>query len=316
VVRASLIVLNYNGQEVIGTCLSSLLEATSEQDEIIVVDNASPDGSAELVPSHPRIRLLAKKDNNFIFGLNDGLQLAQGKYVAFLNNDIRVEPGFVEAALDEFDSQDVFAVCPRILQTSGEDQGALTSGRFHRGLWFYDVHSHDDTAHETFFAVGGQSFFDAEKLRLLGSIDPLLWPMYHEDIELSLRAWKAGFVIRFAGLSRVWHIGGHSSSRAFTTAQLRSFVRQNEFLTVWKLSDTAVLIIHLGVWLPLRLTIAAIHRDWPTLLGFRNAARRIVAVRRARRIARHHHRLTDAQLRKRVSHVGLGIGTPTLPAEG
>ena len=72
----------------------------------------------------------------------------------------------------------------------------------------------------------------------IGSIDPLLWPMYHEDIELSYRAWKRGWRIRYAPDAIAHHRGGHSSKKAFSQRQLRSFVRQNEFVllgdaTIW-----------------------------------------------------------------------------------
>lgn len=308
-VRVSLIVLNYNGQDVIAECVLSLLRAAGPADEIIVVDNASPDGSASLVPQERRVRLIRRDINNFIFGLNDGLAVARGRHVAFLNNDIVVEPDFVDKCLVAFDAQDVFAVCPRILETSGRDQGSLTSGLFWRGIWYYKVHEHDAHAAETFFAVGGQSFFDTGMLRDLGSIDPLFWPMYHEDIELSLRARAAGLRIRYAPEAVVHHVGGHSSSRTFSRSQLRSFVRQNEFLTAWKLLSTRELLLTHLPYLPARLVAAIVRRDWATIRGFGRATTRLRRLRNSRKSARASRKLCNAEVARSVAPAALSIAT-------
>lgn len=298
--RASLIVLNYEGRAVLPACINSLLASISADDEIIVVDNASTDSSADLVPLDPRVRVIRRDVNNFIFGLNDGLANSNAEFVAFLNNDIVVEPTFVELCLATFQFPDDFAVCPRILDRHGMEQGALTTGHWIRGLIFYKPLPHDPLATTTFFAVGGQSFFRRQLLVRLGSIDELFWPMYHEDIELSYRAWKAGYRIRFCPEAIVHHVGGHASKRTFTDAQLRSFVRQNEFLTVWKnITDPTLLGAHLCL-LPLRLLTALFRRDWPTLVGFSAAIKRLPRVRVSRRAARSLAVLSDRAVLARV----------------
>lgn len=301
-IRASLIVLNFEGLAVLRDCLQSLRAAVSEDDEIIVVDNASTDGSViGLAGEFPEIRLIALPENTYIFGLNEGLARARGRYVAFLNNDIVVEPYFVDLALRQF-SDGVFAVCPRILQ-GGQEQGSRTSGKWSRGLIFYDPLPHSVDPTDCFFAVGGQSFFRRDMLEEIGSIDSLLWPMYHEDIELSYRAWKRGWRIRYAPDAVVHHVGGHSSRRVFTPTQLRSFVRQNEYLTVWKnVTDRRLLLEHLVLIVP-RLVVAAVHRDWGTLVGFRHAVARLPRALRARRRARQHFTLTDAEVLTRVGAI-------------
>jgi len=302
--RASLIVLNWEGRGVVEPCLDSLLAAAGEEDEIIVVDNASTDGSLEHLRARGDIRLVSLAENGYIFSLNRGLDIARGRYVAFLNNDIVVEPDFVDRCLAGFsDGEDVFAVCPRILEPTGIDQGSRTSGSWHRGLIFYRPLQHSDTPTDCFFAVGGQSFFRKDMLDELGSIDPLLWPMYHEDVELSYRAWKRGWRIRYAPDAIAHHRGAHSSKRVFSRGQLRSFVRQNEYLTVWKdVTDPALMAEHLLLIVP-RLVAAAAKRDWPTLIGFGRAVRRLPAVRSARSAARPHMRLTDREVLRRVSAI-------------
>jgi GT2 family glycosyltransferase len=281
-----------------------LVAAASDHDEIIVVDNASTDGSLEQLRARDDVHLISLSENTYIFGLNRGLQVACGEFVAFLNNDIVVEPDFVERGLERFsDGDDVFAVCPRILEPTGADQGSRTAGSWHRGLIFYRPLPHSRTPTDCFFAVGGQSFFRRRMLDEIGSIDPLLWPMYHEDIELSYRAWKRGWRIRYAPDAVAHHRGGHSSRRAFSARQLRSFVRQNEYLTVWKdVTDRRLLAEHAVLILP-RLVTAALKRDWPTLVGFGRAARRLPAVLQGRHVARTHMRLSDRDVLRHVSAI-------------
>ena len=77
--RASLIVLNFNGVEVLGPCLESLVADVGPDDEIIVVDNGSADRSVDFVrENYPGVRLVCLPENRFIFGLNDGLAEARG----------------------------------------------------------------------------------------------------------------------------------------------------------------------------------------------------------------------------------------------
>jgi GT2 family glycosyltransferase len=302
--RASLIVLNYQGLGVVESCLDSLAAAVSSDDEIIVVDNCSQDGSREALERRAGVRVIALDENSFIFGLNAGLAAAHGEFIAFLNNDIIAEAGFVDRCLDGFtEGHDVFAVCPRILDRFGNDQGSRTRGFWRRGLIFYEVLPHTPFATDCFFAVGGQSFFRRQMLEEIGSIDPLLWPMYHEDIELSYRAWKRGWRVRYAPLAVVHHIGGHSSNRVFTRSELRSFVRQNEYLIVWKdVTDVHLIAQHVA-FVPARLLTAFMRRDWPTIIGLLHAAQRLRDALHARRIARRHMRLSDSEVLRKVSSI-------------
>ena len=218
----------------------------------------------------------------------------------------------------DFNDALTFAVCPRIVQArDGIDQGSVTRAVWRRGLLFFESQPHSDQVAQTFFAVGGQSLFDHAKLLEIGTIDDLLYPMYGEDVELSWRAWKRGYEVCYAPDAVVHHIGGHSSSRAFSEAELRAVVRQNQLLIVWKnITDRRLMVEH-AICLPLRLVVAAVKRDWPTIRGFARATRRLRRVRAARANARALSRRSDREVLNRVSTLGSGHVQPdrsTAPA--
>ena len=299
-VRASLIVLNYEGEAVIGQCIASLLASAGEDDELIVVDNGSLDTSVDILHTFGgQIRLVLLDYNTYIFGLNRGLDVARGEFVAFLNNDMTVEVDFVDRCVDALQSggDDVFAACPRIIEVrTGADQGSRTAGYWENGLLFYRPLPHVATISDCFFAVGGQSFFRRSYLEEIGSIDPLFWPMYHEDLELSYRAWKRGWRILYVPDAVVHHLGGYSSKKVFSPVQLRSFVKQNELLMVWKnFTDRRLIVQHVALLLP-RLALALVRGDVATLMGFRAAVARAPQALRARRQAKRHFRRSDAEV--------------------
>lgn len=92
----TIVILNHNGREHLDLCLVSLLALEYPQDklEVIIVDNASTDGSREwLAENYPAIRCLANVENvGFAQGINRGAEIATGEFLAFLNPDMRVHP--------------------------------------------------------------------------------------------------------------------------------------------------------------------------------------------------------------------------------
>jgi GT2 family glycosyltransferase len=95
----SVVTVNYNGAELTGALLDSLQRQTYRQHEVVVVDNASTDGSVErLRREHPRARILELPENaGFVGGNNAGIRAARGELVALANNDTVAEPGWLEA---------------------------------------------------------------------------------------------------------------------------------------------------------------------------------------------------------------------------
>ncbi len=100
----SIVILNFNGKKFLNQCLDSVLQSDYRNFEVILVDNASTDGSIELVQKnfhqHSNLRIVTNGTNlGFAEGNNIGARAATGKYVVFLNNDTEVDPEWLQELL-------------------------------------------------------------------------------------------------------------------------------------------------------------------------------------------------------------------------
>ncbi|HEX2172079.1 MAG TPA: glycosyltransferase family 2 protein [Dehalococcoidia bacterium] len=209
----AVIIPNWNGAHLLPTCLDALRRQTFRDHEVVLVDNASTDGSRELVrSSYPEVRLIELSRNVFFAGaVNAGIRATAGRYVALLNNDTEVEPGWLEAlvrALDAcpkaglaaskmllFDRRDVINSAGDLYRVDG------TPGN--RGVWEVDRGQYDDSR-LVFGASGGAALYRRAMLDDIGLFDED-FVGYCEDVDLSFRAQLAGYRCVFVPEARIYH---------------------------------------------------------------------------------------------------------------
>jgi GT2 family glycosyltransferase len=125
----SVVVVCYGGEDLLRTCLRSIPARTGEKSvETIVVDNASPDGTPDMVEREfPDMRLIRGEENlGFAAGNNRALRISRGDYIMLLNPDAEIVPGTVEVCIDYLDAHaSVSVVAPRILNPDGTLQFSL-----------------------------------------------------------------------------------------------------------------------------------------------------------------------------------------------
>jgi O-antigen biosynthesis protein len=256
---ASVVIPNWNGKDLLQKYLPPLIAACREGDEIIVVDNASTDGSSEFVRKNfPCVRVLQMERNmGFGGGSNAGIAAAKHSVVILLNNDMRVVPGFVEALLDGFDSPDVFGVSAQIFfsdPNKRREETGLTSGTFEKG--FIRVrHVIDEEVKQvypTLYAGGGSTAYDRQKFLALGGFDPLFEPFYLEDTDLSFNAWRRGWSVLYQPAAQVYHEHRGTIGKHFTPESISTFLQKNYLLMTWK-------NIHGSVWMAEHLAYAYGH---------------------------------------------------------
>lgn len=208
----SIIVVNYNGGEQVLDCLNSLEADHDERCEIIVVDNASLDGSPACIKNmFPNVRLFESATNlGYGGGNNLGARYARGSYLAFLNPDILVGPGWLEAlrhALDADPGAGMATACillqdrPDTVNTCGNDVH-LSGLTLCRGM---GQPRRAFTTPSEVAAVSGAAFMVRRDIFFqLGGFDYRYF-LYLEDTDLSLRARLEGWRILYVPEALVYH---------------------------------------------------------------------------------------------------------------
>ncbi len=240
---ASIVIPNWNGRDLLEKYLPSVIAAVDKVpgSEIVVVDNGSTDGSAELVLERfPQVRLIALEKNlGFSGGSNVGFRAARHDIVVLLNSDMRVESDFLGPLLNVFTDEKVFSVACQIFFTDLNklrEETGLTEGWWQQG-GLRVRHRTEPAIREPypcFYGGGGSCAFDRRKFLELGGLDPLLSPFYLEDTDLGFGAWKRGWKVLYQPASVVYHEHRGTIGRHFTAAYIQSVLKKNFLLFTWK----------------------------------------------------------------------------------
>ncbi len=228
----SITIVNHNNRELLDKCLASVFAGTRGiAFEVLVVDNASDDGSAALVrEKYPRGFLIENSEPmGFAANQNQMLRRAKGEFVALLNNDTEVKPGALESLVAFMRAHPRAGLAgPRLLNPDGSLQqscyraptpGVLLydaffiSSLFPRSVRFggYKLWGHD-AAREVPSIGGACMMARAEAMREVGLLDERFF-MYFEDHDWCLRFRRAGWQVFFTPDAQVVHHGGGSEGR-------------------------------------------------------------------------------------------------------
>jgi GT2 family glycosyltransferase len=240
---ASVVIPNWNGRDLLAKYLPSVIDAMAghPDNEVIVVDNASTDGSAAFIQQHfPSVRVIPLPENlGFGGGSNAGFRAAKNDIVVLLNSDMRVDRGFLQPLLDGFTDELVFAVSCQIFFSDPNkvrEETGLTQAWWQGG--HLRVRHRDDSAIEDaypcFYAGGGSSAFDRKKFLELGGFDSILHPFYLEDTDLGFMAWKRGWKVLYQPRSIVFHEHRGTIGKKFSPAYISSVLKKNFVLFCWK----------------------------------------------------------------------------------
>jgi GT2 family glycosyltransferase len=214
----SILVVNWNGVEYLPRCLAAIAAQTFTNFEIIVVDNASTDGSVEYLKDHHPDVTLIELDRNLGFAAanNIGAQNAHGKWLALLNNDAFPEPAWLESLINAarkypeysfFASRLVLANQPEILDGMGDVYhiSGLAWRRYHQFPMDSVLHNYE----EIFSPCGAAAFYDREAFLVAGGFDED-FTSYHEDVDLGFRLRLLGHRCLYVPDAVVMHIGSAS----------------------------------------------------------------------------------------------------------
>ena len=240
---ASVVIPNWNGKELLEKYIPSIITAMSgnPDNEIIVVDNGSEDGSVDFLRERfPQVRVLALDQNlGFGGGSNAGFQAAKNDIVVLLNSDMRVEPGFLQPLLDGFQDEQTFAVSCQIFLSDPakkREETGLTEGWWQQGSLRvgHRIEPEITQIFPCFYAGGGSSAYDRRKFLEIGGFDPLYHPFYLEDGDLGYVAWKRGWKTLYQPASVVYHEHRGTIGKKFAQDYINAVLRKNFVLFAWK----------------------------------------------------------------------------------
>lgn len=283
----SLVIPNYNGEELLKKNLPKVFDAVSSYEddaiEIIVIDDFSTDNSIEILkklklklePKYPRIKLrIIENDKNLGFSsnVNKGVKNANGTILVLLNTDVVPSEDFLRPLISHFSDPNIFAV--GCMDKSIEGNKVVLKGRgigsWKRGFLIHSRGEVNET--NTLWVSGGSGAFRKSIWNQLGGFDELYNPFYWEDIDLSYRALKSGYKILFEPRSIVIHEHEKGAiKKRFSESYVKTIAYRNQFIFVWKnATDLDLQLSHL-LWLPCHFIKALLRFDLSLFKGFFSA---------------------------------------------
>jgi GT2 family glycosyltransferase len=228
----SVIIPNYNGQSLLKKNLPLVVKVMRAGDELIVVDDASTDASVEWLNKEFQtkakisIKIIQNEVNlRFAASVNKGVAAASSPHVFILNSDVIPHTGVIEQLLKHFENPQVFAVGCSEQEESGQ-KGGKNQLFFRRGLFAHQRATEFSTG-PTAWVSGGSGMFDRKKWLELGGFDVAFSPAYWEDVDLSMRARKRGWIILFDAEALVDHRHETTNSSVFGERKIAAMSWKN-----------------------------------------------------------------------------------------
>ncbi|GIV83542.1 MAG: glycosyl transferase [Candidatus Roseilinea sp.] len=239
-VDLSVIILTYNTRDLTCACVQSVIadaERTPYTVEIVVVDNASTDGTVTaLRQATPDVHIIVNASNlGFSRGNNVGLRTARGRYMMLLNSDTEIQPDALQTLIAFMDAHPDAGACgPMLLNADGSLQPSgrplpsmwtpiMSMTRLYR-LWkrdFYRQAGRDYNAIAKVGEVSGAALLVRREAYVsVGGLDPNLFA-YYEDIDWCKRIGDAGFSVYYVPGARVVHYW-QSTSRSVSELAYRA----------------------------------------------------------------------------------------------
>jgi GT2 family glycosyltransferase len=245
--RTTVVVVTWRGRGLIGCCLDALAAQTRSH-QVLVVDNASADGTAGELASHPLPPLVLRMTRNIGYAgaLAAALPHVSTPFMAWLNDDAQPEPGWLAALETALDSDDGAAAAASVLHTG---DGTVTSA----GVALTRIgYGQDTTGMPPFGFCGGAALLRTDALRAAGGIPGSLF-CYYEDTDTSWRLRLAGYRVLAVPSARVRHVGGASAGHG--TAAFHRWNERNRLLVLLRCAPAGIAVRELARFIGLTLVL-------------------------------------------------------------
>lgn len=219
----AIVILNWNGLSHLQRFLPSVLASTYAQAQVVLADNASSDASVECVQENfPSVRIIRNAVNGgYTGGYNEALKNVEADIFVLLNNDVEVEPGWIEPVVKKMLENEKAGICQPKIRSLNEpskfEYAGACGGWIDRNFYpfargrIFDQCEEDagqyDEPQQCFWASGAALFIKSDLYKKLGGLDESFFA-HMEEIDLCWRAQKLGYEVWCIPQSVVYHLGG------------------------------------------------------------------------------------------------------------
>lgn len=220
----TVVIPNYNGIKYLKNCLETLYaqEPGTPEFEVLIVDNASGDGSVEQAQScFPEARVIRLPENTgFCHAVNVGIRESDSPYIILLNNDTKVKSGFIKSLYQAISKdKNIFSASAKMLMWDRPDLIDDAGDRYNVLGWAYARGKGKsaklyDTPAEVFSSCGGAAIYRRSILERIGLFDELHFA-YLEDLDIGYRARIYGYRNVYAPGAEVLHFGSASTGSRY-----------------------------------------------------------------------------------------------------
>lgn len=236
-VQISIVIPNFNGIKFLKECLSSIKKQNFSFYEVIIIDNASTDGSVEyLKNNHPEFTLIENKENlGFATSVNQGIKSSKGEYVFLLNNDTELEVDCISNLLCCISrDKTIFGVSSKMIQFDNRNLIDDAGDEYTILGWTQKVGNnqpsklyHDER--EIFSACAGASLYRKNVFDIIGYFDENFFA-YMEDVDISYRAKIYGFKCVYCPDAIVYHHVSATSGSKYNSFKIKLAARNNIYV--------------------------------------------------------------------------------------
>ena len=234
----SVVIPNYNGKKYLETCMKSLMKQSLKPEEIIIVDNASKDGSIEYIKEEfkEKVTLICLDENyGFSKAVNEGIKKSTSEFVALLNNDTELDEKWLEELYKCIQKDEkIFSCCSKMLRfverdiidDAGDEYTLLGWGN---KIGDGKASSDYEEDKEVFSSCAGAAIYRSSILEEIGLFVENFFA-YLEDMDLSYRARIYGYKNYYASKAKVYHIGSATSGSRHNSFKVKLAARNNIYL--------------------------------------------------------------------------------------
>lgn len=249
--------------------------------EVVIVNDDPSQSILQNLKHIDRTLKVVENKTNLGFGesVNKGVRQASSSYVMLLNSDVVLrDDSFYQAFLYFKKMPELFAVS---FAQREKDASLVGKNRifWNKGFFQHTKASNLDLGHNG-WAEGGACIIDKKKFNYLKGFDPLYYPFYWEDIDLSYRAWKQGYTVLFDPKIVVDHHHESTIGTYFTRSYIKTIAYRNQILFIWKnISDKTLVLSHVFFLLQYAI-ITLVKGEFAFIKGLLMAVRSIARIKK------------------------------------